>query len=144
MKNIPDISFLFSVPIQIKMCDLDPFVHVNNGVQCNYFDYGRAQYFEHVLATPIDWTVMDLVLVNIQMDFLSPVKIHDKIICETAIYEIGNKSIKMVQQLRCSQTNIIKTRCYSVLVGFDRKTEQSILINDHYRQCFSQFESLSL
>ena len=55
------VQFHFSVPIQIKMCDLDPFAHVNNGVQCNYFDYGRSQYFEEVFGEKIDWMTRRLV-----------------------------------------------------------------------------------
>ena len=46
---------MFSCPIQIRMSDLDPYNHVNNGAQCNYFDMGRSRYFEHVFQTKIDW-----------------------------------------------------------------------------------------
>ena len=134
------VQFHFSAPIQIKMCDLDPFVHVNNGVQCNYFDYGRSQYFEEVFGEKIDWMKMDLVLVHVDMDFMQPIKIHDNIVCETAIYAFGNKSMKMVQRLRCAETNAVKTVCHSVLAGFDRQTARSIPINPMYKEKVERFE----
>lgn len=140
MKEYEEIRYHFGTPIQIKMCDLDPFAHVNNGVQCNYFDYGRSQYFEKVFEEQIDWMTMDMVLVHIDLDFRSPIKIHDEIICETAIYEFGVKSFKMIQQLRCAHTGIVKTICHSVLAGFDRQTERSIPIQNKYRAKISQFE----
>lgn len=135
-------TFRFSVPIQIKMCDLDPFVHVNNGVQCNYFDYGRSQYFEHVFGTQIDWMTLDLVLVHIDLDFKSPIKIHDKINCETAIYQFGVKSFKMVQRLICTETGQVKSICHSVLAGFDREKETSLPINNAYKVAISKFEGI--
>ena len=126
------IDFNFSVPIQIKMSDLDPFNHVNNGIQCHYFDYGRSAFFEHVFQEPIDWSTFDLVLVHVDMDFHNGIEIHDKIICCSKVTNIGNKSFKMVQQLVDEQTGIVKTTCHSVICGFDRQTHQSIPLQDKY------------
>ncbi len=137
-----DVTYRFSAPIQIKMCDLDPFAHVNNGVQCNYFDYGRSRYFESVFGEKIDWLNMDMVLVHTELDFKNPIKIHDDIVCETAIYHIGNKSIAMIQQLRSAQTGIVKTICKSVLAGFDRATESSIPIQEKYKEAIRKFEGI--
>lgn len=142
MKEVEDIIYHFSAPIQIKMCDLDPFAHVNNGVQCNYFDYGRSQYFENVLGEKIDWSTMDLVLVHVSLDFYRPIKIHDEIICETAVYEFGNKSFKMIQRLRSISDNEVKTVCHSILSGFDREAEVSIPISEKYRKFIGRFEHL--
>lgn len=142
MQEMNDIVYNFSAPIQIKMCDLDPFAHVNNGVQCNYFDYGRSCYFEFVFGEKIDWLSMDMVLVHTDLDFKNPIKIGDDIICETAIYHIGNKSISMIQQLRCRKSGIVKTICKSVLAGFDRISETSIPINEKYKEAIRVFEKI--
>ncbi len=136
-------SYNFQVPIQIKMSDLDPFAHVNNGTQCNYFDYGRSSYFEHVLNAPVDWRTMNMVIVHIELDFKGEIDIHDAIVCETKVTAIGNKSVKMMQQLRDTRTNVVKTTCYSVLAGFDRQTHTSAPISDFHRKLFSEFENLS-
>lgn len=135
-------SYRFSVPIQIRMSDLDPFVHVNNGAQCNYFDYGRSSYFEHVFNSVIDWRTMDMVLVHVALDFKEGVEFHDAIVCESKVLSIGQKSVKMMQQLRDTRTNRVKTICYSVLAGFDRQTHTSIPIREEYKQLFREFEGL--
>ncbi|MCR4680447.1 MAG: acyl-CoA thioesterase [Bacteroidales bacterium] len=135
-------TYRFSVPIQVRMSDLDPFVHANNGAQCNYFDFGRSAYFEYVFGKPIDWREMDMVLVHVEMDFREGIEFHDAIVCESKVVAIGNKSVKMMQQLRDTNTNVVKTTCYSVLAGFDRITHQSIPIRDEYRRLFHEFEQL--
>lgn len=142
MQEINEVTYRFAAPIQIKMCDLDPFAHVNNGVQCNYFDYGRSRYFESVFGEKIDWLNMDMVLVHIELDFKNPIKVHDDIICETSICRIGHKSISMIQQLRCQKTGIVKTVCKSVLSGFDRTAETSAPIQEKYKLAIRNFEKI--
>ena len=142
MQEINEITYNFSTPIQIKMCDLDPFAHVNNGVQCNYFDYGRSRYFETVFGERIDWLKMDMVLVHTELDFKNPIKVYDDIVCETAIYSIGNKSISMIQQLRGSVDGVVKSICKSVLSGFDRESERSVPIQEKYKIAIRNFEGI--
>ena len=137
-----DSEFRVSVPVQVRMSDLDPFVHVNNGIQCHYFDLGRSFYLEKVLQNQVDWTTIDLVLVHIELDFAAPVEFHDKLVCESKIIEIGNKSLKMVQRLRETTTNTVKTTCLSVLAGFDRQTHQAIPICEEYKQRIREFEGM--
>ncbi len=141
-KPLNESEFKVSVPIQVRMSDLDPFVHVNNGNQCHYFDLGRSSYLEKVLQDQVDWKTIDLVLVHIELDFALPVEFHDKLVCESKIVEIGHKSIKMVQQLRDTEHNIVKTRCYSVLAGFDRITHLSIPIKEDYKTKIRNFEGI--
>lgn len=132
-------QFNFTKEIQIRMSDLDPFVHVNNGSQCHFFDMGRSSYLEHLIGK-IDWEKLDLVLVHLEIDFKSPILFHDKITCDTRIYEIGNKSMKMEQRLREIETGEIKSVCRSVLVGIDRKTGESVAIRHEYREKIADFE----
>lgn len=137
-------EFLFSVPVQIRMSDLDPFVHVNNGAQCNLFDFGRSEYFETVFGDKIDWSQLDLVLVHVELNFLLPILYYDSLVCETKIYEIGNKSLKMIQQLRDTESNTVKTICKSILAGFDRKFNQSATIKEIYKEKIVAFEKMNL
>ena len=138
-----DSDFRVAVPVQVRMSDLDPFVHVNNGIQCHYFDLGRSSYLEKVLQNQVDWKTIDLVLVHIELDFAAPVEFHDKLVCESKIFEIGNKSLKMWQQLRDLNTNTVKTTCLSVLAGFDRQTHLAIPICEEYKQRIREFEGMA-
>lgn len=135
-------SFQYSVPIQVRMSDLDPFVHVNNGAQCHYFDFGRSNYLEHVLQMTIDWATFDLVLVHVGMDFKDSIGFHDQLVCESRVVSIGNKSFRMEQQLRDVRTNTVKTTCECVLAGLDRHTLKAIPIQEEYKAKFRTFEHL--
>lgn len=139
---IMDNEFRFSVDVQIRMSDMDPFAHVNNGSQCHLFDYGRTAYIEHVFEDKINWMTLDLVIVHLELDFLSPVEAGDQVVCDGKIYEIGNKSLKMIQQLRDKRTGQVKTICKSVISGFDRKTRKSIPIQESYKEKIRAFEGI--
>lgn len=127
------LTIMFSCPIQIRMSDLDPYNHVNNGSQCNYFDMGRSRYFEHVFQTEIDWLSFKYVLVHVDLDFCKPIHFHDPIVCESRVTEMGNSSFKMEQCLRDSKTGEIKTLCHAVVVYFDREANKSEWIPDGER-----------
>ena len=116
------------------MSDLDPYNHVNNGAQCNFFDMGRSRFFEHKFQTPIDWLTFKYVLVHVDLDFRNPIRFHDDIVCESRVTEMGNSSFKMEQCLRDCKTGEIKTVCHCVVVYFDRETNKSERIPDADRQ----------
>ncbi len=116
---------MFSCPIQIRMSDLDPYNHVNNGSQCNYFDMGRSRFFEHAFQQQIDWLTFKYVLVHVDLDFKMPIHFHDDLVCESAILEVGNASFKMIQRLVDQKTGVEKTLCHAVVVYYDRDANQS-------------------
>ena len=124
---------MFSCPIQIRMSDLDPFDHVNNGAQCNLFDFGRAQFFEHILNNKIDWLTFEYVLVHVELDFKNPVHINYDVVCETEVYEKGRTSFKMRQYLKNAATNDILTVCHSVIVCIDREKNVPKEISEEHR-----------
>ena len=124
----------FSCPIQIRMSDLDPFNHVNNGAQCNFFDMGRSRFFEHAFRSEIDWLSFNYVLVHVALDFKNPIHFHDDLICESIILEVGNSSFKMVQLLKDQQTGLVKTICHCAVVYFDREKNKSVRIPDPDRE----------
>lgn len=41
--------------IQKRFCDIDPFQHVNNVAQQSYFDVGKVDYYERILAPRFSW-----------------------------------------------------------------------------------------
>lgn len=140
-KSMDEFQFNFSIPIQIRMSDLDPFNHVNNGIQCSYLDLGRSAFIEEILGEKIDWLTIDLVLAHISLDFVVPINYGDKIICACKVTHLGNKSFKMVQHIIDSETGIIKTKSESVIVGLDREKLVSIPIKQEYREKLKEFEN---
>ena len=131
---------MFSCPIQIRMSDLDPYNHVNNGSQCNYFDMGRSRFFEHAFNAKIDWLTFKYVLVHVELDFKMPIHFHDDLVCESAILEVGNSSFKMLQRLVDQKTGEVKTICHCAVVYFDRETNKSERISELEREMLEEWK----
>jgi acyl-CoA thioester hydrolase len=79
-------------------------------------------------------------MVNINVDFMEPIFMSNKIVVKTKVYEIGNKSVKLIQLLQDKDTGRIKSVCRSVMCGFDAKTNTSLLISDEWRELINSFE----
>jgi len=136
-----DISFKSILPIQIRMTDLDPFRHVNNGVLFSYYDLGRLDYFEQITQKAIDWHKLDMVLVHVSCDFKDSVWFNDSIYVGTKVVELGNKSIKMLQHIFTENPYCLKSICHSVLSGIDKKKDCSKPIPEKLKAKIREFET---
>lgn len=138
--NIGEVVFNHQEDIQIRFNDVDVLGHVNNAIQLNYFDYGKMKYFETLKKRKINWQESDLVIVNLNVDFYCPVFMGDDIKVKTKVYEIGKKSVKLLQVLYDEKSRTIKSICHSVMCGFDPKTNTSVLISDEWKDLIHSFE----
>lgn len=134
------IVFNFTYPIQIRLSDLDPLGHVNNGVQFFYYDLGRIHYLEAVNGCPISWTEIDMVVVHTACDFLRSIRDKENVAVQTKITELGNKSVRMIQRIINTDTGEVKSTCYTVLSGFDRSRDCAQVIAESFKQKARDFE----
>jgi acyl-CoA thioester hydrolase len=125
--------------IQIRMTDLDPFGHVNNGVIYSYYDIGRLHYLNQI-GEETQWEKMDKVVVHTECDFKESILFSDDIYVGTKITEIGRKSIRMMQEIVDNKTGKIKSLCSSVLSGYDRQANTSKEISEEFRKKVETFE----
>lgn len=141
---MPSASFNHIVPLQIRFNDIDSLGHLNNSVYFAFYDLGKSAYFETVKGETIDWKKADIVVAHIQADFFVPVFFKNPIAVQTAVTEIGNKSLKVRQQIIDTETREIKAECTTVMVGFDINTLQAKEISDEWRQAISRYEGRDL
>lgn len=134
------IDFNFTYPIQIRLSDLDPLGHVNNGVHFFYYDLGRIHYLEAVNGSPISWTEIDMVVVHTSCDFLRSIRDKENVAVQTKIIELGNKSIRMIQRIVNTDNGEVKSTCYTVLSGFDRANDRAQVIAEDFKQKARLFE----
>lgn len=139
MINTENISFKHRLDIQIRMTDLDPFQHVNNGILCAYFDLGRLQYMKDIVGY-LSLSELDMVLVHTEFDYLHSIRFHDEIAVETTITGIGEKSVKMLQRIVSKDNSTTYCLCYSVLSGYDRSQDCSKKINETFKKIIFDFE----
>ena len=133
-------NYKHSIPIQIRFSDIDALSHVNNSFFAQYYDVGRIYYFEDVMKEKIDWTEIVVVIVNIEINFISPILQGDDIYVESKLTNFGNKSMKMEQRLIDKKTGIVKSNCKTILSGFDRLTNTSIKIPEEFKTKFLEYE----
>lgn len=113
-----EIAFCHTLPIQLRFNDVDKFGHVNNTVYFSFYDLGKTDYFSAVCPF-IDWEKDGIVVVHIEVDFLSQIYGADHIAVQTAVTEIGSKSFRLAQRVVNTDTGEVKCVCTSVMVAFD-------------------------
>ncbi|MDP4270683.1 MAG: thioesterase family protein [Bacteroidota bacterium] len=128
------------LPIQIRFNDIDSLGHVNNAIYLSYFDLGKSAYFQAVKSTIIDWTKIDIVVANVNIDYHAPTFMHEKLEVRTQVAGIGNKSMKMVQQLVNLETGELKSSCRTVMVGYHPESKASKIISQEWRNAIEQYE----
>ncbi len=126
--------------IQIRFGDIDLMGHANNGVQLSYLDLGRMEYFLKVYGQVIDWSDAALLVAHLEIDYLSPILLDDKIEVHTKIYKIGNKSVSLHQNIVNSVSGEIKTKTSQVMVAFSSKLGESILVPENLKNRIREFE----
>lgn len=134
------VKFNHQMSVQIRFNDVDIYGHVNNAVILSYFDLGKVSYFEALDKQGIGHGDMALVIVNVNVDFQAPIFMGDNIVVKTKIYEIGNKSVKLVQELYDEKTQRVKSVCRTIMCGFDPKTNASLPISDGWRRLICAYE----
>ncbi|MBP3350656.1 MAG: acyl-CoA thioesterase [Bacteroidaceae bacterium] len=137
-------TFHHSYPLQLRFNDIDSLGHVNNSVYFTFYDLGKSRYFETVKKQSIDWRKADVVIANVNADFLSPIYSYEQIAVETCCIEIGNRSFKLMQRIVNTTTGEVKGICRTIMVGFDVEAGVSAPISDEWKDAIRQFEGSDL
>ena len=136
--------FRHSLPLQIRFNDIDTLGHVNNSVYFPFFDLGKANYFNAVRGEVIDWKRADIVVANINCDFVAPVYFHENIEVRTQVERVGGKSFRMIQAIVNTDTEEVKCLCATIMVGFDVAHGCAVPIADEWKVALNAFEGRDL
>ena len=137
------MEFHHTLPIQLRFNDVDKFGHVNNTVYFTYYDLGKTEYFKTVYPD-LDWEKEGVVVVHIEVDFISQILSTNNIAVQTATIEIGNKSMTIIQRVIDTTNDEIKCICKSILVAFDLEKHESIEIPEHWKEAICRYEGKDL
>ncbi len=138
--DIETFRFKEITPIQKRFNDLDGFAHVNNAVQQSYFDVGRANYLHHVYGDRFYTGEKVLFIVSVKTDFLSPITFEDDVEVRTSVYEIGSKSLKMLQTIVDTHSQRICSVSQSVMASVSLSNQKSVEIPDEWRKRIATLE----
>lgn len=138
-----DIKFHHTLPIQLRFNDVDKFGHVNNTVYFTYYDLGKTEYFASVYPG-VDWEKDGMVVVHIEANFISQITAASNVAVQTAVVEIGNKSLTIVQQVIDTKTQEVKCLAKSIMVAFDLEAHDSKEIPEDWKEAICAFERRDL
>jgi len=128
MKNV------FKIQINVRFRDIDGMGHVNNAVYFTYFEEGRKAFFQS-LSTDSGLSVFPFILAHIGCDFLSPVKLDNRLSLEMWVKEIGKKSFGLGYRLVDSaDESVIYAKGESVQVCFDYGENRSMAVPDDLKR----------
>lgn len=132
----PEI-FKSSLPIQVRFSDVDVVGHVNNIVYFAYYDTGKAAFMTEILGRKMSWKEVDTVVANVDCAFIAPIFYGENIEVLTTCVGVHDKSFRLLQMLRNSDTGEVKSVCETVMVSFDPATQKSAPLNKEWREKLS-------
>jgi acyl-CoA thioester hydrolase len=138
-----EIKFRHTLPIQLRFNDVDKFGHVNNTVYFSFYDLGKTEYFSYV-CPDVDWEKEGIVVVHIEVNFLSQIFGGDHVEVQTAVSEIGNKSFHLLQRVVDTDTQEVKCECRSVMVCFDLVNHESMPMPQKWVDAICAYEGREL
>ena len=130
------------MPLQIRFNDVDKFGHVNNTVYFQFYDTAKTDYFACV-CKGVDWERVAIVVVKIEAEFVAQIKGSSRISGRTRTVKIGNKSFRLEQEVFDTDTQEVKSRCFSVMVLYDLERQQTIPFPDEWRKAICDYDGLN-
>jgi acyl-CoA thioester hydrolase len=127
---------IIETPVQKRFTDIDVFGHVNNNCQQAYLDLGKTDYCAEVLGINTFTDSLALMVVSTKADFVAQVRYEQPARVKTWVERIGTKSITLRQQIvtrAADDTDTVCTESETVLVAFDRTTQQTFEIPADWR-----------
>ncbi|MEF8822283.1 MAG: thioesterase family protein [Halovenus sp.] len=139
------MSFEYTTEIAVRYADIDTYGHVNNATYATYFEEARIDYLydvidagEALLSDSESGT--GIVIANLEVDFVQPVKINDSVAVAVRVPRLGQKSFPFEYEVRTDDG--VAATGETTVVTYDRDTESSRPIPEDWRDAITQFEGL--
>lgn len=122
--------------IEVRFADLDVMGHVNNAIFLNYFEQGRMSFFSQRIGDSWDWNKYGIIVARNEIDYLTPVLLHDEVYVTAEYGTFGNKSFQMsmlVYKLEKGQ-KVDCARGLVTVVCFDYQQKKTIPVPEAWRK----------
>jgi len=126
---------IIHTPIQKRFSDIDSFRHVNNVSQQMYFDIGKSDFFDRMIAPGALFARVRFLAAATDTSYLSQIRFQDQIEVTTRVERIGTKSVTLLQQI-VDRGGAVRSESRSVMVAFDFEAQQSVPVPDAWRKAF--------
>lgn len=137
------VEFRHYIKTQVRFSDVDMLGHINNSIYLNFFDMGKTRYFEAAVGR-IDFRHIPLVVVNLNCDLMEPCYFDDDLMMYTRVDRIGHRSITMEQRIVDNKTGHTRSRCMTVMAGFNPDEAHGAALDPRYIEAIEAFEGRPL
>ena len=138
-----DLSqFKHKLKIEIRFSDLDAMRHVNNATYLTFIEEARIAYFNEVLGRDKSSLNYSAIVARIEIDYLQPINLGDKLEVLTRVSKLGNKSTDVENLITIERKgeHLAAATALTKLVAYDYDKLESIRIPENIRQKIEQFE----
>ena len=138
-----DLSqFKHKLKIEVRFSDLDAMRHVNNATYLTFIEEARIAYFNEVLGRDKSSLNYSAIVARIEIDYLQPINLGDKLEVLTRVSKLGNKStdVENIIMIERKGEDLAAATALTKLVAYDYNKLESIRIPESIRQKIEQFE----
>ena len=136
-----DQIFHFSTEVRVRLPETDAMGIVFHGNYLTYLEVGRVDYLANLGLTEGNRPIRDFenVVVQAQVDFKSPARLHDLLTIDVKTSEIRKSSFKFSFRLRHRKQNRLIALGHTIhcAIGDDFAP---IPVPEHFRSVVAQFE----
>lgn len=136
----------FFHPIEVRYGDLDPQGHLNNAKYLTYFEQARIRYFIELDLFQVGQSFMDVgvIMAEAGVTFHAPVEYGTPVKAGVKTSSLGNKSMRVEQNIVHAESGDVLASGYVILVAFDYHAQKTIPVPDEMREKISKFEGLQV
>lgn len=122
--------------VEIRWCDVDAYLHVNNAVYATYLEECRDEWVERTLGE--SGAAWDFVLARVAIDFRRELRLEDEaVVVSCSLDRIGTSSVTLREEIR-TRGGELSAESEAVLVARDRESGRSRPLTEAERDAFER------
>lgn len=129
--------------LKVRFSDLDAMRHVNNASYLTYLEEARINYFNDLLNLPNNNLAFGAVVARIEINYLKPLELGEKLKVFTRVSKIGFKSADLENLITTERNGklIIAAEAVTKLVGYNFKNKETMAIPEEIKKIIETYEN---
>lgn len=122
--------------ITVRFSDIDMAGNVHNSKYLSYFEQARIDFLTQISGLNWDWRKQGLLIGRIEVDYIHPLHLRDKVFIKTSCDHVGNKSFTLSYKLfkNTSEGPKLCTKGRSILICMDFELNKSVSIFNEWKK----------
>jgi len=121
--------------IKVRGYHLDVYQHVNNARYLEFLEEARWQWIEE--SAQAQWLTeqrLAFVVVNININYRLPAKLHDELIITNNVEKVSSRSGILAQRVLLAETNELVADALVTFVCIDMKSQKAVPLEGELKQ----------